>query len=174
MLVDLATERQEFLQIPLSQGYTALVDLSDRELVTQHNWHAWARDGLVYAVTNINRNSQRRQISMHRLILGIADTNKPLVDHINHNGIDNRRANLRLASSSQNNANQALSKGAKTSKYKGVSWHSSTNKWQASIRVKGKQTYLGLFTSEEKAAVAYNQAAIIHFGDFAFLNDEAN
>lgn len=92
-----------------------------------------------------------------------------LVDHINGNGLDNRRANLRLASHAQNHANSQKRKG-KSSPYKGVSWSRSGAKWMATIRSAGKTTYLGVFTNPIEAAKAYDRAASEIYGEFARVN----
>ncbi len=89
------------------------------------------------------------------------------VDHINHDGLDNRRCNLRLATRANNCHNQRSFKGS--SKYKGV-WRVG-EKWAACIRVDGRSKRLGTFVSEKEAALAYNQAAREHYGEFAKLNE---
>lgn len=94
-----------------------------------------------------------------------------LVDHINGNGLDNRRSNLRLATAFQNLANMAIR--PHTSQYKGVSYYkhrTSYKKWVAEIRCNRKRVRLGAFESEIEAARAYNEAAKNLFGEFARLN----
>lgn len=94
-----------------------------------------------------------------------------VVDHINHNGLDNRKANLRPATKSQNTINKPYKKkkGAH-SKYRGVTWQKSINKWQAQIRAKGNPRVIGYFEDEIEAAKAYDAAAKKHHGEFAVLN----
>lgn len=107
-----------------------------------------------------------RFIAMHRQI-----TNAPknmYVDHIDGNGLNNQRSNLRLCTPSENSRNTS-SRAGSTSKYLGVCLHKS-GKWQASIKGNGKFLYLGLFCDEIDAALAYNEAAKIHHGEFARLN----
>ncbi len=102
---------------------------------------------------------------MHRIIMN-APVGKQ-VDHINHNGLDNRKENLRLATPAQNQANQKLSK-ANTSGFKGVSFDKKKKKWAAYI---GKQSRnLGRFLDIRDAARAYNDAAKLAYGEFAKLN----
>jgi hypothetical protein len=91
------------------------------------------------------------------------------VDHINNNGLDNRRENLRLASPRQNGFNKRISRH-NTSGYKGVSWEKAKNKWQAYIKPNRKMISLGRFDSIVDAARAYNVAAREHFGEFAYQN----
>jgi hypothetical protein len=101
---------------------------------------------------------------MHRVILGLADGDPTQVDHRNHDGLDNRRSNLRTATPPQNNGNQLKRKGT-TSKYKGVSRYKG-RRWRAAIQ----RRHLGIFGSEEAAATAYNVAASEVFGEYAHLN----
>ena len=91
------------------------------------------------------------------------------VDHINGNRLDNRRENLRVCTHSQNHMNKSSCRGR--SKYKGAYWWPQKGKWKSSIKVNGKDKYLGLFLTEEDAAKAYNQAALKHYGEFARLNN---
>lgn len=104
---------------------------------------------------------------MHRHILSARKGQK--VDHINRNSLDNRKSNLRLASSSQNAANSKRLKNSK-SLYRGVSWDSRCQKWLAQIQVKRKNLFLGRFHCIKQAAKAYNSAAIEFFGEYARLN----
>lgn len=101
---------------------------------------------------------------MHRLIL---DAPKGMqVDHINGNGLNNRRENIRLCTHEQNSYNQQKPYGS--SKYKGVC--RKRGKWDAQIRASGKIIWLGSFATEDEAANAYDEAALKHFGEFAFTN----
>ncbi|MDE1814536.1 MAG: HNH endonuclease, partial [Thaumarchaeota archaeon] len=88
------------------------------------------------------------------------------IDHINRDPSDNRWVNLRAATPSQNLANQGLSKSNKSG-FKGVCWNKRKRKWQAGIRIGGKQTWLGLFSDPAQAHAAYVRAAIREFGEFA-------
>ena len=92
------------------------------------------------------------------------------IDHINDNGLDNRRSNLRICSQSQNLMNCRKPKTLFSSKYKGVSWVQKHKRWKVSIAFKGKRKYIGHFLSEIDAAKAYNKAAEKYFGEFARLN----
>ena len=98
---------------------------------------------------------------------------KLVVDHKNRNGIDNRRANLRPATESQNSMNRRKVRGT-SSRYKGVSWRRSRRLWQSMIWVDKRNLLLGSFTSETEAAKVYDAAARKYYGEFAYLNfDEA-
>lgn len=103
---------------------------------------------------------------MHRLIMNTPEG--MLVDHINHDCLDNRKSNLRICTHAENARNKRPVIG--TSKYKGVYWDKTNKKWEAHIR-KGKDVkYLGQFKCEKKAALAYNEKAKELFGEFAYLN----
>lgn len=90
-------------------------------------------------------------------------------DHINRNGLDNRRINLRAATAFQNLGNQAL-RSTNKSGYKGVNWNRLRRKWQGSIKIHGRSRHLGMFTDPVDAARAYNAAALEAWGEFAWLN----
>ena len=92
------------------------------------------------------------------------------VDHINHDGIDNRKSNLRICSSNQNKMNRRPNRN-KIAKYKGLCLNKKTGKWIVRISVNGKRLYLGTFKNEATAASKYNEAAIKYHGEFAKLNE---
>jgi hypothetical protein len=95
---------------------------------------------------------------------------KEQVDHINNVRDDNRILNLREATSFENQCNRKPQVGC-SSKYKGVSYKKQDCKWQAQIQINYKNIYLGLYHNEEEAALAYNKAALEHFGEYAKIND---
>ena len=150
-------------QVPLlNDRGVALVDDEDYERVMAAADPCWRRSG-GYASTGFGE----RQVYMHRLILGLARGHEPEVDHVHGGGLDNRRANLRLADRSQQNANKRKSEG-KSSRFKGVS--RDRGRWRAVIKVDRRYRHLGSFATEEEAAAAYNVAAVVAFGPFARLN----
>ena len=162
----------EIIAIPLTHGLVALIDAEDYKLVSKHKWHAKicaTRPGLIYAATNETQNGKQRTIRLHRLLLNIIDP-KIFVDHINHNGLDNRKENLRICTNTQNcrNAKKRLANGA--SKFKGVSWSKRCNKFHAAIQINKQYKHIGYFTSELEAAKAYDKVAKTYFGEFAYLN----
>ena len=154
-------------EIKLTQGKVSLIDDEDFELVSRHKWSTAKRGRTSYAKTNIYLNKKQVTLLMHTLITG--KTQGLEMDHINHNGLDNRRCNLRHVTNIENHYN-SRSRLNHSSIYKGVSWHKPTNKWRGTIGQNGRQYHLGLFTSEKEAALAYNKEAIKIFGEFACLN----
>ena len=153
-------------QIPLTGGRVALVDDEDFEFISKHKWHAnthtYSRH-LIYAKTRFHT----KILLMHRLIMGAKEGEN--IDHINGNGLDNRRCNLRIATHSQNGANQRARKGG-TSRYKGVFWHKRDKRWVAKITSNKQIIHLGNFANEIKAAKTYDINAVLLFGEFARLN----
>ena len=163
-------------EIQLTQGKVALVDDEDYERVNQFKWYANKLNKnkvlIWYAAKGIRNNIKPYKwttMQMHRFILGITDPNI-LVDHKNHNGLDNRKCNLRVCTYSQNGMNR--SPQTASSIYKGVSFYDcyKERKWRAAIYLNGKMETIGFFYTEIEAAIAYNNRAIELYGEFAFLN----
>jgi len=149
-------------RIELSQGLFAIIDDEDYASMSNYNWYF---DGRSYAVRSVTVNGKRVKIWMHREILGVSCE----VDHINGDGLDNRKCNLRPASHMENMRNRKPNT-VSTSKYRGVYWHKQAKKWRARLRTQGLHLSLGLFENEVSAAVAYDNAALRVFGEFARLN----
>jgi len=153
--------------IPLTQNKFAIVDDNDFERLNQWKWYAVQEKHTWYAVRAIWNNGRAITIPMHRDILN--SPNGMETDHKDHNGLNNCRYNLRLASRMQNQHNRESHCG--TSKYKGVSWHKRDKKWQSQIRVNRKLVHLGCFDNEIEAAKVYNIKATELFGEFAYVNN---
>ncbi len=166
-----------FRRIPLTQGKNAIVDPEDYERLRKYKWHVNKSIRTYYAVHSLTngRNAPRKNLRMHHLVIdGLAIDVPPgcFCDHINHNGLDNRKANLRIATRKQNVWHRRKFKRPSRSKYKGVDFISANSGrcWRARIRVNGKRIYLGSFKDEIKAAKAYDIAAKKYHCDFAVLN----
>lgn len=155
-------------KIPLTQGKYALVDDTDYELLKQHTW--FVHKGLYshYAVRNEKDDIGKfRFVWMHREIMQTPDGF--LTDHIDGNGLNNQRTNLRVCTAQQNQHNRAPHKNC-SSKYKGVSWKNSGKKWVVRIHHNYQSKHVGVFADEIEAARAYDKAAKEAFGEFARLN----
>jgi hypothetical protein len=155
-----------FRKIPLTQGKYAIVDVEDFESLNSVKWHAVEDYNTWYAFRSERINGRNSSIQMHRKVINPPDDK--CVDHINHNGLDNRKANLRLVSREQNVWNTRKHRGKLSSKYKGVS--KRYGKWRAYIGHKGKMQHIGYFDDELAAARAYDGKAKELFGEYACLN----
>jgi len=163
---------QGFGVLILTQGYTALVDAEDFERANAFSWYAspGRRGTGWYAIGTVN--GERQQLG--RFILGLPKG--VTADHINGDGLDNRKANLRAATARQNAHNTCKKRTntrneAPSSAFKGVHLDRSSGRWRAQIRCPGgKRLSLGSFLQPEAAARAYDEAARKLFGEFARLN----
>ncbi len=154
----------ESAKIPLTKGRVALVDGVDYAYLMQWRWC----DTNGYAV---RKGSDGQDIKMHRVIMECMGTRKFLeVDHANMKTLDNRRANLRPATKSDQSCNRGPSIANKSG-YKGVFFHKGCGKWWAYINKDGKRHHLGFFGDKIEAARAYNKAALKLHGEFARLNE---
>jgi hypothetical protein len=140
----------------------AFIDAEDAYRAAQYRW---GLDKHSYLYTGIGC----KMVGLHRFLLNLEVGDSKIVDHIDRNPLNNTKVNLRLCSGAQNQGNRKINKN-NTSGYRGVSWEKTNQKWKACVYKNNKQIWLGLFDSKEKAAIAYNDAAIIYFGDFATLN----
>lgn len=113
--------------------------------------------------------NKRFRRSLPRFILGLSDRNT-FCDHVDRNSLNNTRANLRIATKSENQRNVAKFRGSCSSKFKGSCFDKASGKYYSSIYINGKSKYLGRFETEEAAGRAYDKAALEAFGDFACLN----
>jgi hypothetical protein len=150
------------IEVPLTQGKWAVIDLADAPEVLSRRWYAQKRPrGIFYAAT---RPTHTSLLYMHVLISGGAADQ---TDHRDRNGLNNRRGNLRTCEARQNQGNAQL-RADNTSGFRGVSlWK---GKWIASIRINGKRKHIGSFDTPEAAAHAYDETAKRVFGEFAALN----
>lgn len=152
-------ESGEYWCIPLTQGYIAKVSKGKSfEKVKNYNWCAHKALTTVYAVAWING----KNTFLHRFLCN----SKKYIDHINHDGLDNRDENLRPATPLESVRNRRLQKNSSTG-YKGVSIQ---HPYRACIKVNGKSKNLGMYATIEEAARAYDMASIKYYGEFASLN----
>jgi len=158
-------------KIPLTKGRFAIVDEDDYEWLMQWKW-CYRFNGNDYAIRGIRTpeskkgNVTRTTIQMHRAIL--KTPNGMHTDHINGNGLDNRKSNLRICTQSQNLKNQKKRKGS--SKYKGVSWCKIKERWVVQIQSDNIKKHIGYFLDENEASEAYNKAALAYHNEFARIN----
>ena len=161
-----------FRRIRFSQPKYAKVDPAEYHRLRKYLWFTINGTRTFYAVRRkpIGTSAKHTVVRMHRQI--VKPRKGRLVDHINQDGLDNRTANLREATSEQNMANRAKTRTARTSKYKGVCLRKgiAKRKWRARINVSGKEIHLGSFATEIEAAKAYDRAAAKHHAQFAYPN----
>ena len=139
---------------------TALIDQEDAWLFAEFDWHIQYTRGQKYVWRRFREGGKLRKVYLHRIIM---DTPPDFeTDHINRNGLDNRRANLRVCTPSQNQAN---SRKVGPSGVRGV--YRKRGKWVASIRVRGRRIQVGTFETIIDAGAAYARAAKEYFGEFA-------
>lgn len=156
-------------KIPLTQGKVTLVDDWEYENLNKYKWCVRKCQNASYAMRRSAR--KNKTIYMHHLILPL--TSNLEVDHIDKDGLNNQRHNLRLCTRQQNMMNKKSSTGC-YSKFKGVTWYRRQHKWVTRITIDRRRVSLGYFDSEKEAALAYNAAAIQYFGGFAQLNNLSN
>lgn len=164
-------------EIPLTQGYVAIVDSEDYEYLSQWKWCArkipkqtnYQGDVYVQAVRMEPGKPRQIMVYMHRHVMGLVKGDRKVVDHLNHNPLDNRKCNLRVTTSKENRR-RSRKPSTNTSGYKGVHWHIKNNHWAATIKVDGKSIHLGVYSTAKEAALAYDVAAKKCFGDSALLN----
>jgi len=140
--------------IPLTKGYEALVDDEDYQSVIQYSWHSKIVPHTVYARRSFSSGTQ----SLHQFVMNGIE-----IDHIDRNGLNCQKHNLRFATRSI----QAINRKHKN-KYRGV--FATKNKWIAQLKFQGVVHYFGIFNTDEEAAKAYDKGAKQIHGEFAILN----
>lgn len=158
----------EYISVELTNNKYALIDKEDLELINRYKWHCVKVRNMFYAMgSEYVGNYKTKHFCMHRIIM---DAKKGIqVDHINRNGLDNRKANLRPCNNMQNNQNKGPQKNNKVG-LKGVSINHK-KKYIAMIQIpNGKYKLLGRYDCPTAAGLAYDRAAKMYFGEFAYLN----
>ena len=158
-----------FRRIPLTQGQFAIVDPQDYQRLSRYKWRLCRTKGknVLYAERSIRLpGGKYSRLLMHRQLIKAPEGY--VIDHINGCGLDNRRANLRLATAAQNAWNSK--KRNPRSGYKGVWFAGDKGLWRAAIVCYGRRMHLGYFTDKIDAARAYDAAAITYYKEFARLN----
>ncbi len=157
-------DKRNHIEIKEDYAEIYLIDLEDIDLIKNIKWHKSELQRSTYYCISNGKQGKR----IHRLILNITDPSV-IVDHINHNGLDNRKSNLRICNNSQNICNCHIPKNNKSG-YKGVYWSENRQKWCAQISINNKTKNLGRFTNYEDAIKTRNKAAIEYYGEFANEN----
>lgn len=146
------------------KGRAVLCDTADYSTLSQFKWHIKKDKKTYYAVTNVYIGGKSRSISMHRILTGIR---KSEVDHINRNGLDNRRSNLRFATAKQNQCNRVR---FNRFGYRGVTKSTSSNSFTVQIQIGGKRFHKYGFKTAEEAARHYDKLSKEHHGEFGIRN----
>ena len=155
-------------EILLTKGQVALIDDADLHWLNQWKWSALGRNRRTfYAARWIGPRNKRIAVLMHRELLGLPRGDKMQGDHKNGNGLDNRRENLRIATSHQNRFNSVHLSVRNKSGAIGVHWYKAKRRWRAQVKLNGKRVWVGHFLNLEDAIKARQRAAKFHFGEFA-------
>lgn len=151
--------------VPLTRGYEAVIDAADVPLVEGYAWKALVDTRRVYATTEVGGRKAKKSLRMHRVIMDAPSGVD--VDHIDHNGINNRRSNMRFCTRSENLQNQRK-RLDNTSGFKGVHYYKRTGRWRAYIMRDSKERHLGYFDTPEQAYAAYCRASEYLHGEYGF------
>ena len=159
-----------FRRIRLSQKKYAIVDPEDYARLSKYKWYAAKSRKTFYARRGRWCKTRKRKLLefMHNLVIDVPAGH--VADHINHNGLDNRKANLRPATSAENTRNCSIQRENTSSKYRGVWYNKQIKKWRAKIVFNNKRYHIGYFENEVDAGKAYDEAARKYHGEFAALN----
>lgn len=142
--------------------YFAIIDECDIGLM-RLRWSVLIQKNTCYAAHYTHENGKKVAISMHRMIMGAGPAEE--IDHIDGNGLNNRRSNLRRGTHSQNQCNQRK-RSSNTSGFIGVTWYQRYRKWRAGFR----RVFIGYFDTPQEAAEARDLYAKAEAGEFAKLN----
>jgi hypothetical protein len=152
-------------KIKLTKSKFALVDNSDFEELNKYKWYCFKYGNTYYAMRSSNRiKGKQTVIKMHRFLMNPLKGQQ--IDHVDGNGLNNQRKNLRICNHSENQRNKKIYK-SNISGFKGVSWNKNANKWQSFIRVDSKRIHLGYFKSKLSAFETYCKASVEFHGKFS-------
>jgi hypothetical protein len=141
-------------EIPLTQGKVALVDDEDYQELSKHKWYALKHGNTYYAARTARcKNGGRSTVYLHCTLLEAPKNME--IDHINGDGLNNTRGNLRVVTHRENGQNLHMEK---SSKFPGVCWDRRRKKWQTGLQIARKWHYLGSFEDEETAGLIYSMA----------------
>lgn len=155
----------DHVEVLTTQGVYALVDREDVPKIAIHRWYA-ATHGLTHYIATTLHSPKKHKLYLHRYLMGIDGVKGIETDHVDGNGWNNRRSNMRIATRSQNMFNKHRDKRG-ASQYVGVYWAES--KWCAQIRVDGKTKHVGLFADEQEAARARDAAVLEQATNLDFI-----
>jgi len=150
---------------------TVWIDLEDYDKIKEYKWYV-KKDyysGCFYVSSHDLTTKNKKSIRLHRIVMDAKSDQ--IIDHVNHDTLDNRKQNLRFCSHQENMRNKGKLKNT-SSKYKGVSFHKRDKIYTAHITIDKKLIHLGTFKNEIQAAMAYDEAAVKYFGEYANLNIE--
>lgn len=155
------------IKIKLSQGMEALIDDEDFSIVKKYEWHVCRvrKSEKFYAHSHILINGKQTKQTMHRLIMGNADL---VIDHINGNGLDNRRKNLRFCKNGQNLCNRGPQKSNKLG-IKNIWFDSDRERFCVDVSFDGKRVFRGRYKTLDQAIVKRDEALLKFHGEFANL-----
>lgn len=149
----------------INSPLVVLVDAEDFDRVARHRWYRH-NTGYIQASVKPGAGQRHASLLLHRFVMFGFPATGPMLDHINRDKLDCRKANLRVCDFTQNQGNMRRDPERKTSQYHGVCWDKQGKRWRAKCAGRG----VGTFQIEHEAAVAYDGAAVAHFGEFAMLN----
>jgi len=159
-------------ELAISKGLNVLLDDEDYEKYHKFKWYAQGTKNHIYAARSVrygpHKENKKKCLYLHRLILNCKEDE--VVDHIDHNTLNNQKYNLRLASHKENIRNRKNTYCKKDTAYKGVFKQKGSKTWGAQIVVNYKRIIKSGYKTQNEAAIAYNELAIEHFGEFALLN----
>lgn len=161
----MTAHKPAYRKIALTRGYVTLIDCEDWKKALHISWHVGlTNSGYARAEAGVAHGGKRKILRLARFLMGVDFGDPRIVDHINGDALDNRRANLRICTKAQNNLNRGPNKS--NNGHKGVTWRSDKRKWEVRISVKRKVYRLGYFTDFDEACAAYREVAPKYHGEF--------